>query len=499
MDFRSFGYLQTMRLILLCVFILILSPGLLSCKHDPYKAVTPLIPDNYPEAVSKIITTKCAVSGCHNAASYQISGGNLLMDTWEHLMDGGNTGAAVVPFSAECSPLLYFTNTIKEFGPIPPDNMKMPFNNPALSREEYLTLRNWIMQGAPDKNGNIPFASNAATRQKIYLAHQGCDYITVVDAAKNVVMRCIPTGKEVTIESAYSLKISPSGFAYISFWAGQHVLRMDTRTDSLVGEIDLGYPNSNVLLAASDNDLLLTNLFANSLFRIDVPSRQITQEYGSGSFVAPHGVAANKTHDTFFVTEQHGNIVYKIAQTGTIKKISIDGKPASTTSGPSPYQIVMAPDYSRYFISCQGSNEIRVMDAGEDTLIKIIPVGLKPQDIAISRTLPYLFVSCTDDPANISLFKGSVYVINYNSFEIVKIINDRYYIPHALAVDDVHKKLFVFSRNIDPEGPVPHHNSATCNGRNGYYSVFDFATLQPVNNRRYEVTIDPFAADVRFK
>ncbi|RYZ51771.1 MAG: hypothetical protein EOP49_11005 [Sphingobacteriales bacterium] len=483
-------------LFLFITFILICS-----CKHTAKESPVPVKPDNYPPAISKIITTRCATAGCHNAASYQISGGGLLLDTWEHLFDGGNSGAAIVPFSPECSPLLYFTNSFEDLGPVPDGNMKMPLNSSPLTREEYLTLRNWVIQGAPDKSGQIAFSGNADTRQKIYVAHQGCDYVTVIDAEKNVIMRCVPVGKEVTIESAYSLKVAPSGLAYISFWASQYILAMDTRTDSITDAINIGYPNSNILFTPpTGNELLMTNLFSNSLLRLNTGSKQVAASYGSNSFVSPHGIAANNSFDTFFVTEQYGNIVHKVAETGWTKKISINGQPPSTSpGGPNPYNLIMSPDKSRYFVSCAGTNEVRVLDAYSDTLIAVIPVGLTPQEIAVSRTKPYLFVSCVDEPSSLPVFKGAVYIINYDTYEVVATITDRYYMPHALAVDDTHQKLFVFSRNIDPQGPVPHHNSATCNGRNGYYSVYDFQNMQPANNKRYEVTIDPFAADARFK
>ena len=480
-----------------CLFCLVAA-----CTHEPFEAINPEpeIDDNYPPEIAKIILTKCATAGCHNKASYSVSGGGLLMDSWEHLFDGGNTGAAVIPFSPENSSLMYFTNSFADLGPIPEDDMKMPLNNTSLSREEYLTLRNWIIQGAPDKNGNIPFASNAETRQKIYVSHQGCDYITVIDAEKNVVMRCVPIGKVTTIESAYSLKIAPDGNAFISFWAGQHLLKMDTKTDSLVDDIDLGNANSNVIhIAPSSNELLVSNLYSNSMLLVNTINKSITYDYRN-NFSSPHGIASNKSFDTFFLTQQYGNTVCKISSNGTVKKISIDGKPLSTSNtGPNPYNIVMSPDYSKYFLSCQGSGEIRVMDAYADTLIKVIQIGATPQEMVISKKMPYLFVTCMDDEATIPLYKGSVYIIDYNTHTIVKKINDRYYMPHALSVDDVHKKLFVFSRNIDPDGPIPHHNSATCDGRNGYYSVYDLDKMQPLNNKRYEVTIDPFAADVRFK
>ncbi len=483
---------------------MILTMLTLSCTHPPYQEPEPeeVIADNYPAEIRSIFVAKCATSGCHNKASHEISGGGLLLDSWEHLFDGGNHGAAIIPYSPENSSLLYFINNHTDFGAIPPDNMKMPLNGTPLSRDEYLLIREWITNGAPDKNGNIPFASNPDTRQKIYLAHQGCDYLTVIDCEKHVAMRTIPIGKEITIETSQSVTISPDGnTVYLSFWGSQYVDEINANKDTVVSHIDIAYPNSTTLFFSPDGQqLLLTNRYANGLIRINPATKQKSATY-TGGFVTPHGVTTNQASNLFYVTEQYGNMVYKIPMTGSITNVSIDwNAPApSGANKPGAYDIMMSPDYSKYFITCEATNEVRVMDAATDQLLKVIAVGKTPQQMAISKKQPYLFVTCQEDDATNALFKGSVYIINYNTLEVVKKITDRYNMPNAITVDDKYGMLYVFSRNIDPNGPVPHHGSSTCQGRIGYYSIYDINTLQPLNNRRYEVTVDPYSAEARFK
>ena len=155
-----------------------------SCKHEP-----PVMPKTeidpastqYPLEVANIIIKNCATAGCHNEASYSGAGG-LRLDDWQYLFDGGSNGAVAVPYSPEYSSLLYFIN------PGSYDDISvqptMPYNMPPLSREEYDIIKKWIADGAPDKNGNIPFGSNAGTRQKAYLTQQGCDLVGVIDADK---------------------------------------------------------------------------------------------------------------------------------------------------------------------------------------------------------------------------------------------------------------------------------------------------------------------------
>lgn len=75
----------------------------ISCKHEipQPKAIAD---GGYPEEVNKIIITRC-VDGCHDAANYKASG-NLQLDTWEHLLQGGSNGASIVAYSPEYSVLM---------------------------------------------------------------------------------------------------------------------------------------------------------------------------------------------------------------------------------------------------------------------------------------------------------------------------------------------------------------------------------------------------------
>jgi DNA-binding beta-propeller fold protein YncE len=156
----------------------------------------------------------------------------------------------------------------------------------------------------------------------------------------------------------------------------------------------------------------------------------------------------------------------------------------------------MSADNSKYFITCENTNEVRVFDAQTDQLLKVIPTGRMPQEMAQSRTQPYLFVTCLNDTVATGNV-GSVYAINYNTYE-TKRIESKMFQPHGIAVDDRNGVFYVFSRNQDKSGPQPHHISP-CNGRNGYYNIFSTSTLLPYNKKRYEISVDPYAADVRFK
>lgn len=469
-----------------------------SCKHEP--KATPENNDQYPEEVSKILNDKCAVSGCHNAASYANSGG-ILLDSWDHLFDGGNNGAAVIPYATDNSSLLYFINTDSSLGlrayPVMPYNASDPLTGNPLSAAEYLVIKNWIMQGAPDKYGNIPFASNPDTRQKIYLTMQACDQVAVIDAAKRVVMRYISVGKTPAIESPHCVRVDKAGvYAYVSFLGGEYIQKIDTRTDSIVGEVYVGQGSWNVVHIADDGKMFMVSDWEDNgkVVLVNTETMTIEPDFG-GNFKRPHGIASNSSFTVFYITSELENVIYKLNLTaGTLVKVPIDDGTSATAKV--IHEIMLTPDESKYFITCQNSDEVRVMDANSDTLIKVISVGLQPQEIALSKSKHLMLVTCMEDNSSLTGFKGSVYAINYDTYETTR-IDDQFYQPHGIIADDDNGVFYVASRNSNLNGLAPHHSSS-CGGRNGYYTVFDLNTFQRLP-KRYEVLPEPYSADIRFK
>ncbi len=480
-----------------------------SCKHEIPKPVEG-VSSGYPEAIEKIIVTKCATSGCHNAAS-SINAGGLQLDTWEHMFNGGSNGAVVVPYSPQYSSLLFFVNTDSTLGPVATPTM--PYYSEPLSRDEYITLRDWVTNGAPDKDGNIPFASNASTRQKIYLTMQACDEIAVVDAEKQVVMRYIKVGAdEGNPELAHSVRFSNDGrYAFVTFNKGNVVQKIDATTDKVVATITLDdFPVTaqwNVVQPNHDGSrFVVSDMVGNRLLYYDFATNY---KFAQSELISAHGIVANDDFNSFYVTQQNGNNIYKVDMSPenpfpSYEMINI--KPEADSAN--PHEIIITPDKTKLFITCEKSDEVRVMSTATDALVTdgpaVIHVGRKPQEMAISNKLPYLFVTCIEDPApEFSTprvtFRGSVYVINYNTNTVVKKIKGRFASPHGITVDDKNGVFYFASTNTDPSGPAPHHASS-CGGNNGYYNVYDLNTLEPaLNSKSHEVLPFPYSFDTRFK
>ncbi|MBS1772820.1 MAG: hypothetical protein JST82_08165 [Bacteroidetes bacterium] len=501
--------LKRISLITLCSITVLIIAN--SCKHKPYINTY----GGFPDDVGEIFITKCATSGCHNAASYKNAGG-LLLDSWDHLFDGAVNGAVVIAYAPKYSSLLYFINADSTNGDLHINRGNlMPQDGTPLSATEYAAIKNWIAKGAPDRNGNIPFADNASARQKIYLTNQGTDMVAVIDAEKKVVMRMIQVGKidGGTPEAPHCVRVSPNPndpYAYVSFSNGEWLQKINTNTDKIENELKLpaapagAVPSWNVFTISHDGSKVLISDWRTDsrVVLIDAASMSTKIQYANG-FQNPHGLTASPNFDTFYITAQYGNIIYKLpaAIGSSVINVSLDGNPPSPVTGantPDPHEIMMLPGNDKYLVTCQKTNEVKLVDAHTNAVLFTKAVGSKPQEIALSTKNHLAYISCQVDNVQ-GIFQGSVYVLDYTSptLEQKAVVTGMFNQPHGLAVDDQNDALYVASQNTN--GPAPHHPS-TGNGPNGYYQVF--SSIPPclqLNSKTYEVSVQPYSMDVRFK
>lgn len=452
----------------------------------------------YPVAVANIIDTKCSLSGCHNTQSAGGAAG-LDLTSWQTALQGDRNGAVVIPKFHKQSTLFLFCNTFDDLGAkvLP----TMPLNQSPLSREEVITLRDWIDAGAPDCNGVTPFA-NYTTRKKVYFTNQGCDLVSVVDPATNLIMRYVPVGNAVGIEAPHMVRVSPdNSFWCVTFIGGTVIQKFSSATDELLGTVEIGPGSWNTFAISNDGTKAYCVDWSASgkVTIVDLVSYQVLGSI-SGMFY-PHGSALSQNENYLYVTAQTGNHLYKIDVTDPqnldYDEITLDGSPAAISSSIyDAHEIQFTPDYSKYFLTCQKSNEVRVMNAANDSLLAVIPVGVYPQEMAISTTSNYLFVSCTEDNLTYAPKRGSVYIIDYNTLTVVKNLFTGFQ-PHGIAVDETGKTVFVSHRNVTSDGPAPHH-STECNGRNGYFTSIDLNTLENIPNSKREISVDPYSAAFKY-
>jgi YVTN family beta-propeller protein len=459
-----------------------------ACKDDDGGDPEPS-DGNYPAEVAEILVKKCATSGCHNTASKDAAAG-LDLSTWDNMFLGTRSGATVVPYRSDQSTLFYFINTDTALGitQIP----TMPYNQPALTEAEVLTIRNWIDAGAPNKDGFVKFSDNP-NRRKVYVTNQGCDLVGVHDPKTRVVMRYINVGNSASIESPHMVRVSPDGqYWYVIGIAGNFIQKFNTSDDSFVAEANIGFGNWNTFAISPDGTKAWV-IDLNNIGRIayvDLVNMSLVMYYNDGSsFSSPHGSFLDPSGTFLYVTDQLGNKLYKwdvsnpnLPEYETVVVNTTPGQPAE------PHEVMFHPDGSKYFVTCQGTDEVRVMDAATDALITVIPTSAYPLEMSISPSRGYLFVSCMEGNA--------VTVIDINNLTFVKNITTGFD-PHGLVVDEVEDVVYVANRNLPTSGGPPPHHISSCGGRNGYMTVIDMSTLELEPGFKFELSVDPYSVMIR--
>lgn len=458
------------------------------------------IPDygKYPDDIGRIMFTKCAVAGCHNSQSKDAAAG-LSLESWEDMFKGGTGSACVIPYRSDFSTLMYYVNTYSDLGVAL--NPTMPLNKTALSREEVTLIRDWIDSGAPNRDGFVKFSDNPS-RKKFYVPNQGCDVVTVFDQASLLPMRYITVGNSPGIESPHMIRVSPDGqFWYVCFLGGNSFQKYRTSDDSFVAEAFLGIRNWNTFVISNDGLKAYVVDWSNGGFIATVNLSTMTSSE-VGGFDYPHGSALNANEDTLYVTQQNSsNKIYKIA----VDFSGADEVDLFTTPPPTflnAHEVRFTPDGTKYFVTCQGTNEVRIFQTSTDQLLAIIPVGAAPSEMSFSASAstPYCFVTCMED-LSVAGKRGSVYVINYSTTAFVKKIYTGHQ-PHGIEVDDAKKMVYVANRNNTSDGPAPHHSSA-CGGRNGNVSFINLSSLEMVPSssgssiKKVEIAADPYSVSIR--
>ncbi len=477
------------RVLFLGSILILIALIFVACKKDS----APLIYGDYPTEVGKIIINKCATSGCHNSQSYQAAA-DLNLSTYKDLFKGSVNGSPVIPFRSDFSSLCYFINTYEDLGSI--NIPTMPLNGTKLTKDEVNTIKNWIDKGAPDMNGNVMW-SDMPNQKKYYVLNQGCDVVTVFDGISKLPIRYITVGNKLTVsESPHMIKVSPDGkYWYVIFLNNSIFQKYSTQTNALLGEVSLGgVLDWNTMRISDDGKrAYLVSWQANSRLAV-VNTENMTLLKNVGGISNAHGCALNKTNDTIYITAQAGNYIYKI-DTGftSLNTIIIDNSSIinSTAGTIDPHGIIFSPDGSKYFITCQASNEVRVLRTLDNALLATIPTGQYPQEIAMSIKKNSIYISCQKDPNSNPRILGSVTEINMDTYQYSNYKVG--YQPHGIEVDDDLDLIIVANRNILSSGPVPHH-TGEC-GRNGFINYFNLSTFSLLN-KKTEVASDPYSIAV---
>ena len=475
--------------------------GLFSCKpKDP----TPN-PSGYPERIDAIISTSCAVSGCHVGPE---APENLDLSTWELMFQGSDFGAVAIPHTPDWSHLFQHLNTFADLGiqatPV------MPPDAPPLSREEVLDIKNWIIEGAKDKNDQYRWTqAEQISTGKLFALCAGSDLIAVSDLSSNLIMQFVPVGQlDDFLEAPHYIQASPDQqYLYISLISGGFIEKYRADNYTLVDRVEVG-PDPALIQLNEDGTRAVISHWNNSpgtpkLTLLDTENMEIVdQVIGSGDLLSfGHGLSVTQDFKTLYVVANEGNYYakYELGERGFLSENKIVIAPEqSPFPQPSafykPYHCFLSPDESQFFISCSEQDQIRVFDTKNDSLLAIIPTGKYPRLMDYDPISQRLFVACRDEEnfSRQGSMQGCVTVIDAANLSFIENIYRLGHRPHGVAVSSTNRKLYVSTENtggIDP----PHHPIEGSSGPPGKYNVVDLETLEVLPDYETEIAVFPNA------
>jgi DNA-binding beta-propeller fold protein YncE len=470
-----------------------------TCRQDV--PVVDIPGSAYPNDIGKIVLTQCAISGCHNTQSKDACA-SLDMSSWNNMFQGSRNGnAVVIPYTHDFSTCFLFSNIYPDLGiNVPP---RMPLTGNALTHDQEVTLRNWIDNGAPDRTGYVKFSDNTS-RKKFYVVNQGCDVVTVFDEQTLLPMRYVYIGGHSTLDSPHMVRVSPDGkYWYVSFLHYPYLQRYNTSDDSYAGQVYIGDDSFNTFIISSDSQkAFCVGYDFGYISRVNLTNMTLI-DTTLGIATTMHGSMLNASNSLLYTTCSFGNFIVKLNPNdfSTYQYQTLDGSTLPITSSDlDPHDIIMAPDGSKYFVSCQHSAEVRIMQprplGQRDSLLHVVslPANSLPQEFGLSPSRNMIFVTCTEDVVSFPGNRGSVYAIDLNTFIATPIFVG--FQPHGIAVDDANGLVYVANRNVNPTGPAPHHTTV-CGGRNGYVTIIDMNTLKILPNKKIELASDPYSVAVR--
>ena len=206
-------------------------------------AQNPAAPTQNPGAFSRtvgpIFAAKC--TSCHGG---QKAEAGLRLDSWAGVMAGSRFGDVVIAHDAKRS-LLARLVAGQETLDAHPGNL----GERNVDDDELQAIWTWISEGAPNDDGELPFAGD---RDFVYVCNQGEASVSVIDAEAGVVARVVDFRKLGFAENAkpHHIVVEPDGFHwYVSLIGAGRVLKLN-RDNEIVAFAETPYPG---LLALDPN------------------------------------------------------------------------------------------------------------------------------------------------------------------------------------------------------------------------------------------------------
>lgn len=377
---------------------------LISSCSDSIQTLIPVIDETNngfeTYEVAKVFAEKCAIPECHSSDNPQhglsfanyydmLTGSiNRPLDDTSHnhtpkiLHDDESLygGSPVVPYDTSSS-LLY--NLIA--GHVEDADLRMPYLLDPLTTAEIELIKNWILNGAKDFQGNVPYSSS----DYIYACSQFGDKILAVDPLNNLLARTIDVNFISTeIDQPHNVK-KFGNYLYASIITAGKFLKIDIPTNTIVGTVE-GLIQPGMIELSSDGKKAYVSKSAtatgnnNEIYIINTESMALQNTILLPETGLPHGMAVSSDDNFLYVANMTKDKI-SIVDLTTNEFVENINLSSSGLLENEPMHLYISPDDKYLYACCRTSSKLLIF--GTETKIKLAEIDIQdhPMQAAISE------------------------------------------------------------------------------------------------------------------
>lgn len=290
------------------------------------------------------------------------------------------------------------------------------------------TKNNWLFTAV--QIGLLAWSGATWAADKVYVANEGADTVSVLDAASFKILASVRVGK-----MPHNVQVSPDGklvwvtnngepgqaadaSAHKGMAKGEHdamatpgaVWAIDTATDAVVAKVPVGMHPAHVVVSPDGRLAYVTNGGDNTLSVIDTSAQRLVATIPVGQF--PHGLRISPDGTQAYVANLKGATV-SVIDTASQKEV------AQVPTGKGPAQVGFTPDGRFAFVSLSQENAVAVIDPATRKVIRQVAVGAVPIQLYAtpdSRTLLVANQGTRKKPGN------TISLIDLESFKVAKTV-----------------------------------------------------------------------------
>ena len=278
----------------------------------------------------------------------------------------------------------------------------------------------------------LAWSGVALAADKVYVANEGADTVSVLDAASFKTLASVRVGK-----MPHNVQVSPDGKLVwvtnngepgqaadasahkgMAQAQGEHnamvmagaVWVIDTSTDAVIAKVPVGIHPAHVVVSPGGRFAYVTNGGDNTVSVIDTSAQRLVATIPVGQF--PHGLRISPDGKQAYVANLKG---------GTVSVIDIASQKevAQVPAGKGPAQVGFTPDGRLVFVSLSEENAVAVINPATRKMIRKVAVGTVPIQLYAtpdSRTLLVANQGTRKKPGS------TVSLIDLESFKVAKTV-----------------------------------------------------------------------------